>query len=51
VRQDLIGNHRSGDRQQRQERYDRDGLHMVNVASDCGRKRQSFVPFWDKAGK
>jgi hypothetical protein len=24
-------------------------LHMVNVDPDCGRKRQSFVPFRDKA--
>ena len=51
VCQDLVGDHRSGDRQQRQERYDCDGLHMVNVASDCGRKRQSFVPFRDNGGE
>ena len=50
TRQNPVGNHRSGDRQQRQDRYDRDGLHMVNVDPDCGRKRQSFVPFRDKAG-
>ena len=48
--QNLIGDHRSGDRQQRQDRYDRNGFHLVNVVPDCGRKRQSSVPFRDKAG-
>jgi len=50
ARHNLIGDHRSGDRQQRQDRYDRDGFHMVNVTPDCGRKRQSSVPFRDIAG-
>jgi hypothetical protein len=49
--EDLIGNDRSGDRQQRQQRYDRNGLHLVNVAAECGRKRQSLAHFQDKAGK
>ena len=49
TRQNPVGNHRSGNRQQRQDRYDSDGVHMVNVDPDCGRKRQSFVPFRDKA--
>jgi hypothetical protein len=48
--QDLIGDHRSGDRQQRQDGYDRNGFHLVNVAPDCGRKGQSSVPFRDNAG-
>ena len=51
VREDLVGNYRPRDRQQRQDRYDRDGLHLVNVAPDCGRKRLSFVPFRDNAGE
>jgi hypothetical protein len=51
ARKDLIGDYRSGDRQQRQQRYDRYGLHLVNVAPDCGRKRQSLAHFQDKAGK
>jgi hypothetical protein len=49
--QDLIGDHCAGNRQQRQDGYDRNGLHLVNVVPDCGRKRQSFVPFRDIAGK
>ena len=48
--QNLIGDHRSGDRQQRQDGYDRNGFHLVNVTPDCGRKGQSSVPFRDKAG-
>jgi hypothetical protein len=51
VGENPIGDHRSGDRQQCQDGYDRNGLHMVNVAADCGRKRQSSVQFWDIAGK
>jgi hypothetical protein len=49
--QNPVGNHRAGHRQQRQKGYDRNGLHMVNVVSDCGRKRQSLVPFQDNAAK
>lgn len=51
TRQNPIGNHSAGDCQQREDGYDRNGLHMVNVASDCGRKGQSFVPFRDNGGK
>jgi hypothetical protein len=50
VCQNPIGDDCPRDRQQRQDRYDRDGLHLVNVAPECGRKRQSFVPFRDNGG-
>ena len=51
ARQKPIGDNCPRNRQQRQNGYDRDGLHLVNVPPECGRKRQSFVPFRDIAGK
>ena len=51
ARQNPVRDHRPRDRQKRQDRYYGDGLHMVNVAPECGRKRQSLVRFQVKAGK
>jgi hypothetical protein len=49
--QDLVRDHRSGDREQRQDGDDRDGFHRVNVSPECGRKCQGLAHFRDEAGK